>query len=619
MGSHGDITAKLSAARLPNEQLAAWQALPLNALAPYELVAATTRALSGFAAMHVSGDHALVLCTKLAAIEAVLGRTSQEVAAACAPLVFEQLEVATDVIASVALSRLLQPGRWQLGTPEDTVLCEALRQPLFILLRCVGPDRFTARELLGLARGDLALAVSTAVAGMTGPGVPGVWQVRLWQVLYHLSTPASLIEQVGLGDASGRVQSSNRPMEEIAGMQVSQALRLALCLAQFDAIAAACACASDPDHRGAILVSCMRTLHNLTASPYLQDAGRVLARTLVVHWPRFGPRLLAPHLRRLLTTAEARGKASTQAERELRRDLRTLGWLLHHAPELATQAGPLCAELAMKASKGSHSPETLAVAVGAAANAGLLKGACPLTTALAAVDPKRKAMVCVQFPKETNRLWVVEDAWDIVEDLGFWPKSEASAPSQPAPPLPLGQEDRALYEAFASDLLLPWSNPHMQDGPMAYRLLDPACDTCEPYDGWDEDDGDWYEWQDFESAPGAEYELQEMQTYQGRGIDASGPLGLLQVPAPLPPPAEAPHSPALSLICLAPEAIRCAIDGRICLEPVRTPGGILYNRPSIAAWLSWSRQCPLTGQALSMADMSDDFAVASAVSELRAS
>ena len=37
----------------------------------------------------------------------------------------------------------------------------------------------------------------------------------------------------------------------------------------------------------------------------------------------------APHLRRLVASSEAPGAG--QWSRELRRDMRTLGWLLHHA------------------------------------------------------------------------------------------------------------------------------------------------------------------------------------------------------------------------------------------------------------------------------------------------
>ena len=39
----------------------------------------------------------------------------------------------------------------------------------------------------------------------------------------------------------------------------------------------------------------------------------------------------APHLRRLVASSEAPGALGQQSNRELRRDMRTVGWLLHHA------------------------------------------------------------------------------------------------------------------------------------------------------------------------------------------------------------------------------------------------------------------------------------------------
>merc|ERR1711957_526901 len=136
--------------------------------------------------------------------------------------------------------------------------------------------------------------------------------------------------------------------------------------------------------------------------------------------------------------------------------------------------------------------------------------------------------------------------------------------------------------------------------------------------GGDDDWGNWYEYEAF----GEEDEDENIAMYQGRAVDAGGPLGLLHVTAPPAPPhanndSWGGRSP-ITLLCEAPEEYRCALDGRLCQDPVRTPGGILYERASIFSWLGTGfnrRVCPVTGVPLHVNELADDTCLAECIAQ----
>lgn len=195
---------------------------------------------------------------------------------------------------------------------------------------------------------------------------------------------------------------------------------------------------------------------------------------------------------------------------------------------------------------------------------------------------------------------MVSDSWQLVEDLGFWPRT------------PLGgalvedESERAarqrgldlaaimkLYTGFSAD---------DYDEPPEYECAPPHC-------GWDpndwEDAGDgWGDWDQFEEQ-GDWSNWWEAQP--------SGPMGSLDTPLP-------PQLPRLTrrgcaateIVCSAPEDFRCCLNGKLCDRPVRTPAGVLYNLEGISAWLIWNKVCPVRGDPLSPAELQEDSETAAA-------
>merc|ERR1711957_546363 len=165
---------------------------------------------------------------------------------------------------------------------------------------------------------------------------------------------------------------------------------------------------------------------------------------MVMLWSRLGLRLLAPHLRRLLSTACSGSKGAAQAAAAFRGNMRTLGWLLHHTPELRSHLRPLCSELAMKVTTGAHPAETYAVVIGAEANSNAFVQECggsQLWITLSSMDSGYKAAIQQCFPQETNKLWVIPEAWGLVEDLGLWPTGSSQAPVEGSAYIDVGYEE----------------------------------------------------------------------------------------------------------------------------------------------------------------------------------
>eukprot|EP00434_Breviolum_minutum_P026705 symbB.v1.2.023604.t1/scaffold2171.1/size87081/2 len=493
-----------------------------------------------------------------------------------------------DSSSSVLRTARLLAGDLSAAAPralQAPLVAETLRIPLQMLVRCTpnGPE-VSASDLLELVNQDFALAIFTAVSGMRSPRASSRLTLKLWQVLQELSSFQFFSSEM----SSYLTQTAETPLQDIVAEYPSYAHGLAFCLIQADALEACCDLAgmAEAPVRAGIIMSCLRMLHCLSASNHLWSSGRLLARRIAILWPRFGYRILAPHLRRLATQSEAGNLLAQQSSRELRRDLRTLGWLLHHAPELASLAQPLATELTLKLLRVPNMPpETLAVAIGMAANAGALDSEGTLVTALAAMEVTQKEAVQEKFPEETNRrLWIIEAAWPIIEELGLWPSPEEVSTDEETTKR---QKDTAAIAHLT---------PAAVDG---FSSVLPG--------GVDDADLTWA--QDWEpevevDKTGADVAEPEIVENPGSSI---GPLGELNVPPPG-PKTLGRKSLFFSQLTMCPKDLRCALDGRLCTEPVfAAPGGelldVLYQRSSILSWLSHRQVCPITGVPLKAEDL----------------
>jgi len=79
----------------------------------------------------------------------------------------------------------------------------------------------------------------------------------------------------------------------------------------------------------------------------------------------------------------------------------------------------------------------------------------------------------------------------------------------------------------------------------------------------------------------------------------SVPSSSVKISAPAPPAA-----PSLrDLVSHAPRELRCALDGKLLCDPVRTPQGIVFERASLLRWMQLrGGVCPLSGAPLSIDD-----------------
>ncbi|CAK9068932.1 Hypothetical protein SCF082_LOCUS34620, partial [Durusdinium trenchii] len=83
-------------------------------------------------------------------------------------------------------------------------------------------------------------------------------------------------------------------------------------------------------------------------------------------------------------------------------------------------------------------------------------------------------------------------------------------------------------------------------------------------------------------------------------------FGTAPVPAPKVVPAEPPPAkPGLrDIVQNAPKDLRCALDQKLLCDPVVSPGGLVFERSTLARWLQKSGTCPVTGEALRLEDCS---------------
>ena len=102
---------------------------------------------------------------------------------------------------------------------------------------------------------------------------------------------------------------------------------------------------------------------------------------------------------------------------------------------------------------------------------------------------------------------------------------------------------------------------------------------------------------------GFSFSFQVSLWYDGPVMDAGDAiLGGLHVGPLLPPPNK---GGLMQLLCSAPPEICCAIDNRICVNPI-TICGSRFERASLELWASRSARCPATGAALDLASAAED-------------
>jgi len=586
-------------ATLPADDLAAWDRMPRAQQAPDALVWRTVEQTC----MQASAEGAPQACRALGVVSAVLAHGSPQATRQAADCL-SHLEQAYDVLAAHLAKELLLPREPEAGdSHQESTLKSASQLPLLLLAQCFGAERLTPHELLSLARGDMATAVAMVVMSLgecpwrvacAGPQLSG-FQAHLWRMLRQLSAPHCAAELAADGEAAAGYGAKDVSMSELLDQHAAHAHRLALCLVQFDALGTIGSCADNARQRGLLINECLHVLHNLVAAPQLTASGRLVARHLAVRWPSFGMRHLAPHLRRLLGLAGA-GGGTTEAQRELRQHLRTLSWASYHCSGLRAAARPVCAELALRALRSACPMETLAVAVTAAANAGALGAGGPLESALRRAGTAVRAALAEQLRRESQGLWLAQEARAEADALDLWPVA------------PLQQVCAEGVQQIVDGVrcMAALGDGHADSGSLFFWEGPYLSSPDEFWEGWessDDEDGG------------------EAQAGSGTELASPGPLGPLDAALLTPRPPLRPRGGAALplptvLLCLAPAAFRCSLDGRLCRDPVQAQGGQqLFERASILEWLKWHRLCPISGAPLDSADLIEAVAIRTAISE----
>jgi len=224
---------------------------------------------------------------------------------------------------------------------------------------------------------------------------------------------------------------------------------------------------------------------------------------------------------------------------------------------------------------------------------------------------------------ESRQLSLVREAYEDVGPLGLWPPEPVvaaafgQAPHQTLPGVVGGGLQGSLASAaltFGDEVA-----GEMGDG-------DPYFSTPEEFwEGWESsDEEEEAEAQAqmafiFQDVPGAVQAAQAVTTGDvSISPNAFGPLPLAysspRVPLVMPEGKVLTPCPTIQL-CLAPPAFRCSFDGRVCWDPVQTPGAVLFDRQSIVEWLRWNKVCPVTGSPLSTADLTEAAALKSAIQD----
>lgn len=502
-----------------------------------------------------------------------------------------KFNAAGDALAAKATQLLLRPGQ------SITVVTEPLRAVLALLLRCIGTESITSKELLELVRRDIAVAVAllTEALGVIKPAGLPLWPKKLAHLLYHLTTPDTFIFLLQCADPGKSFNDT--PIVELQAKQIAHSHVIALCFVQFNVLDRTLHAAEDPAQRQSILTKLIRAVHNLVGGHGLVEPGRLLSRYITLEFMRFGFRFLAPFMRKLVD--ESRRAESIKL---LRQTCSTLSWLLVHAEVdlntfLATSLVPLATEWLMRGLSHGLPSEGLASIVTLAANCGSLASSTPASVQLVTQIYPIVEKLRVQVEGDALRRYAITLAGHAgLSSLGFvLPTTGMEAES--------GYYLDALDddEEWPDDDLPPWMlDEEEEEGGALGAGTDGAgavCTECGAFTrngsyGEGYFSGLWYCnrcWNRWDEAP-------------------PGYVSLSPQPLESCSTVSAEQCGAAALLLRAPGQLRCGIGGGLLTAtPVRVPGSMTAIYPVAFARCNlerWHRQsqghCPITGEPLDL-------------------
>eukprot|EP00929_Paragymnodinium_shiwhaense_P089849 TRINITY_DN50035_c0_g1_i2.p1 TRINITY_DN50035_c0_g1~~TRINITY_DN50035_c0_g1_i2.p1 ORF type:complete len:590 (+),score=122.96 TRINITY_DN50035_c0_g1_i2:54-1823(+) len=448
----------------------------------------------------------------------------------------------------------LQPPALTVDEQEEA---DAARLPVMIFVACAGPDVLSGVALLELAAFDLVAAVAAATAALrpekhAGRGIHGDISVALARALQGLTTPAAFMAGLQRSSAPDTAETS---IDVLNDWQMCHLQNVTLSLIQFDSLAVAAAAGDSADARAGVAAALLSLIGALVSRACLAGTAQLLGRHLAVHFAAFGHRLLAPLMRRLLSASEAGKPAAAANSRALRAHLRTIRWLLHHSSELRPLLWPLCSEWFLRAARyGSVGSETSAAALAAVAFVEVLPE--PVIQILASLDDDERQALRSFITQEAALGPIETEAWRCLASFGLWDNgAELCASASYA-----SEQERASSKESAD-------------------AVDALGDADVAADAWR-----------------AETEFE---------VHGSRPLGPCAWPGLLTSPVT-DSGGSMTVLRTAPAEYRCAIDGRICREPCRSPTGVLFERKTIEAWLRSNPVCAVSGVPLVVTDLLED-------------
>ncbi|CAE8597631.1 unnamed protein product [Polarella glacialis] len=494
-----------------------------------------------------------------------------------------------DALAAKASLEVLLPGQ------SAATATEPLRAVLALLLRCVGTERITAKELLELVRGDVAVAVAVIAEGLAAPrpvGLP-LWSLQLCRMLQQLTSPDVSTWLMQRADPS--MDFSATPMAEFRAKQLVHCQVVALAVVQFDVLGHALLAAEQPAQRQPILAALIRAVHSLVGSRDLMGPGRLISRCVAFDFMRLGFRFLAPFARKLIDEVHAREPAKT-----LRLTCRVLSWLLVHAeadgnPFLAESLRPLAVEWLMRAlGKSNAQGDCLLALLALTANCNTIEG----KVLDLAIETLEKLMQSSVLKLEIDlRHWraFTNSGVEGFSSLGL----EISIPDESAGMSEPENEIDSEDEAWPGTVGVDW---HCE-GAEPTGTGNPCCEcgqrASEGCFGEGYFEGLWYClrcWDSWQDAP------PEMTAISPWPLE-SGKDG------------QAEQCGSGALLLRAPGPLRCGISGMLLTHtdpanaPVHIPGSlsasyaVAFHRRSLERWHRRSGgRCPITGQPLDLKD-----------------
>jgi len=475
------------------------------------------------------------------------------------------------------------------------------------LFRCVGIERVGARELLELARGDVALAVAVASEAL-GAAIPAglpQWSARLAHILQQLATPDSCIYLLQCAEPGKDFNST--PIEDIQTKQITHCHIVAISFVQFNTFDRALHAAEGPAHRHVILSELLRAAHSLAGSRGHFEPGRLISRCFAFDFMRLGFRFLAPFVRKLIDTS-----AGAEAGRLLRHTCRALSWLLVHSELdgnllLANSLKPLVSEWTLRSASRGTPAASLAVLFMLAGNAGALEDLHSFTEAEGQVQEQLQGIL-------RRRCAMTSVCQSSLEARGY------SIPS----PEELGEEPwDEDYEAGGDDCewwTEGWDCGTLEDGESPANGAVIPCHNCcvlSSLGRWGEGsfDGLWYCqccWDKWDEVL-VDQDLHKLVL--GLWWPAYGEEGSPDSDALV------EQTGAAKLLGLAPSNLRCGISGGLLVAgAVRIPGcaaaahPVAFTRQNLERWHRRSGgRCPITLEPLDMRSVQDAPDVADSV------